>query len=120
MYWLDPRRLAGLAVLPLMVGHAALVVAGWYGAALLLRRAHQGAALYAGGAFAVAVLVVVVANIRRLTTAADYLGWRAGQGTGVFAVQLGWAFAVSMLALCGSAIYVAIELGRDNRRVRSR
>jgi len=38
----------------------------------------------------------------------------------LFNVQLGWAFAVSLLALFGSAIYIAIELGRDDRRVRSR
>ena len=36
------------------------------------------------------------------------------------AVKLGWAFVVSLFALFGSAIYVAIELGRDGRRVRAR
>ena len=50
----------------------------------------------------------------------DYVGWQASQGISLFAVQLGWAFVVSLLALFGSAIYVAIELGRDGRRVRSR
>ena len=55
-----------------------------------------------------------------LLTAADYLGWQDRQGVSLFAVQLGWAFVVSLLALFGSAIYVAIELGRDGRRVRSR
>ena len=38
----------------------------------------------------------------------------------LFAVQIGWAFAVSLLALFGSAIYVAIELARDSRRVQAR
>src|SRR6185503_1719117 len=36
MYWINPRRLAGVAVLPLMVGHAGIVIGGWYGAGLLL------------------------------------------------------------------------------------
>ena len=53
-------------------------------------------------------------------TATDYFGWQTGQGVSLFAVQLGWAFVVSLLALIGSAVYVAIELGRDGRRVRSR
>ena len=121
MYWLDPQKLDGVAVLPLMVGHAALVIGGWYGAALLLRHGYQGALLYAAGALGLILLVLVVAGIGRLGTAADYAGWQAGpRKTSVFSVQLGWAFVVSLLALFGSAIYVAIELGRDGRRVRSR
>ena len=120
MYWVNPRRLAGVVVLPLMVGHAALVITGWYGAGLLLRRGYQGALLYVASAIALVLLVLVVSGIHRLSTATDYLGWQAGQGTSLFAVQLGWAFVVSLLALFGSAIYVAIELGRDGRRVRSR
>jgi hypothetical protein len=120
MYWVNPRKLAGVAVLPLMVGHAGLVIGGWYGAGLLLRRGYQGALLYAASAIALVLLVLFVAGIHRLSTATDYLGWQANQGTSLFAVQLGWAFLVSLLALFGSAIYVAIELGRDGRRVRSR
>jgi len=120
MYWINPRRLAGVAVLPLMVGHAGLVIGGWYGAGMLLRRGYQGALLYAAAAIALVLLVLVVTGIERLSTATDYLGWQAGQGATLFAVQLGWAFVVSLLALFGSAIYIAIELGRDGRRVRSR
>lgn len=120
MYWVDPAKLSGVAVLPLMVLHAILVIGGWYGSALLLRRGQQRLALYVGAGVAVTLLVLIVASIRRLSTAADYLGWQTHQGTSLFKVQLGWAFVVSLLALIGSAIYIAIELGRDGRRVRSR
>lgn len=120
MYWVDPAKLSGLAVLPLMVMHATLVIGGWYGASVLLRRGQQRVVLYIGGGVAVALLIMVVAGITRLSTAADYLGWRTHRGTSLFKVQLGWSFMVSLLALIGSAIYVAIELGRDGRRVRSR
>jgi hypothetical protein len=120
MYWLDPAKLSGVAVIPLMVGHAGLVVGGWYVAALLIRKGLQGALYYVGGALALTLLVLLVAGINRLGTAADYPTWLAGKGTSVFAVQLGWAFVVSLLALFGTAVYVAIELGRDGRRVRSR
>jgi len=118
MYWFDPKKLSGVAVLPLMVGHAALVVGGWYVAAVLLRRGFQNAVLYAGGVIALTLLVMFVASSTRLFTAADYLGWQQKRGQSLFAVQLGWAFVVSLLALFGSAIYIAIELGRDGRRVR--
>lgn len=120
MYWINPNKLAGVAVLPLMVGHAALVIGGWYMAAVLIRKGFQNAALYSGGAIALTLLLVVVGGIRRLSVAADYLGWQTQKGTPMFSVQLGWAFVVSLLALFGSGVYVAIELGRDSRRVQSR
>lgn len=120
MYWVDPNRLAGVFVLPLMVGHAGLVIGGWYFASILLRRGYAGALLYVAGAIALVLLILLVAKLDRLSTATDYLGWQSGQGVSLFAVQLGWAFVVSLMALFGSAIYVAIELGRDGRRVRSR
>ena len=82
MYWVNPRKLAGVAVLPLMVGHATLVIGGWYGAGMLLRRGHQGALLYGSAAIALTLLVLVVAGIPRLSTATDYPGWRAGQEIG--------------------------------------
>jgi len=85
-----------------------------------LRTGLQGVLLYVGGAIALFLLVLVAVGINRLTTAADYLGYDAKKGVSLLSVQLGWAFVVSLLALFGSAIYVAIELGRDGRRVRSR
>jgi hypothetical protein len=120
MYWVDPSKLASVFVLPLMVGHAALVISGWYISAFLIRKALGGALLYAAGALALFLLVLLAVTINRLMTAADYPGYDAGTGVSLFAVKLGWAFVVSLFALFGSAIYVAIELGRDGRRVRAR
>ena len=120
LYWFDPRKLSGAAVLPLMVGHATLVIGGWYVASLLLRAGYQGALLYGAGAIALVLVILVAVSVDRLSTAADYPGWQAKKGVSLFAVQLGWAFAVSLLALFGSAIYIAIELSRDGRRVRAR
>jgi hypothetical protein len=120
MYWFDPQKLAGVAVVPLMVGHAGLVIGAWYVAAVLIRKNLQGALFYVGGGLALTLLVLVVAGLNRLGTAADYVGYKTHHGVSLFAVQLGWAFVVSLLALFGSAIYVAIELGRDGRRVRAR
>ena len=120
MYWFDPAKLSGAAVIPLMVGHAMLVIGGWYIASVLLRAGYQGALLYVAGAIALFLLILFVGGIDRLSTAADYLGWQMKQGRSLFQVKLGWAFLVSLLALFGSAVYISIELGRDGRRVRSR
>ena len=120
MYWVNPDKLGAVSILPCIVGHAALVIGGWYVASLLLRKGLQGALYYVGGGVALVLLIMIVVGINRLGTAADFLGWKRKAGVGVFSVQLGWAFMVSLLALFGSAIYIAIELGRDGRRVRSR
>ncbi len=120
MYWFDPKKLAGVAVLPLMVGHAGLVIGAWYVSGLLIRKGLNGALGYAAGAIALALIVLIVGGVNRLGTAADYFGYSSHQGASLFDVQLGWAYVVSLLALFGSAIYVAIELGRDGRRVRAR
>ncbi len=120
MYWVDPAKLAGVFVLPLMVGHAGLVVGAWYVSSILIRKGLQGALYYLGGALALTLLVAVVAGMGRLARATDFAGYPRGDGVSLFSVRLGWAFVVSMLALFGSAVYVAIELGRDGRRVRAR
>ena len=120
MYWVNPRRLAGVAVLPLMVGHAALVIGGWYVSSWLIRKGYQGALMYVAGAITLFLFVLIVLTIGRLVTAADYQGYGAHKGASLLNVRLGWAFVVSLLAMFGSAVYIAIELGRDGRRVRSR
>ncbi len=120
MYGVDPQRLAGVFVVPLMVGHAGLVVGAWYLAAVLIRRGYQGALIYVTGAIALVLMIVLVAKLDRLLTAADYVGWQKQKGVSLFQVRLGWAFVVSLLALFSSAVYVAIGLGRDGRRVRAR
>jgi hypothetical protein len=58
MYWVDPKVVSGVAVLPLMVGHAGLVIAGWYVAAVALRGGGRGAVLYGGGAVRLGLLGV--------------------------------------------------------------
>jgi hypothetical protein len=120
LYSVNPQKLAGVAVLPLMVGHAALVIGAWYGSSILIRKGLQGALLYVAGGIALVLVILVATCIHRLSSAADYQGFIEKKGVSLFAVKLGWAFAVSVLALFGSAIYVAIELGRDSRRVQMR
>lgn len=120
MYWVDPAKLSAVFVLPLMVGHAGLVIGGWYVSSYLIRKGLQGALIYLGGAIALFMFVLIVVAIGRLVTATDFVGYQLHRGVSLLKVRLGWAFVVSLLAMFGSAIYVAIELGRDGRRVRAR
>jgi hypothetical protein len=119
-YLLDPDKVPGLAILPLVIGHGALVIGGWYGVALLQRNDRRRYALYGLGGVALAFLVAAIVLSRRLGTAADYAGFHAGRGHDLLEVELGYALIVSLMATAGSAGYVAVELVRDGRRVRSR
>ncbi len=119
-YWVDPAHVPGLAVVPLFVGHAALVIGGWYGGALLIRRDHRDVALYVLGGLAFTLLVSTILLWHRLTTDATYAQLHRGEGAGFLDVELGWAVITSMMAITGSTIYVVLELLRDGRRVRSR
>lgn len=118
MYFFDPQHVSGLFVLPLMVGHAALVVGAYYGTSQLLRRKPLKPALYTGGGLFLMTLLLGILGRTRLVTAADYNGYAAHRGVTLFSVELGWAVLVALLALVASAAYVAIELLRDARRVR--
>jgi hypothetical protein len=118
MYFFDPSNVSGLLVIPLMVGHAALVVGAYYGAAQVLRKKPLRLVIYAGGGLLLVTMLLGILGRSRLVTAADYNGYGAHRGVALFSVELGWAVMVALLALFASAIYVVIELLRDGRRVR--
>jgi hypothetical protein len=120
MYWVPPHKVSAAAGLPLMVAHSALVIGSWYIGGMLLRRGMLRVLKYGLGVVAVLVLALVIIWRARLATAADYIGFVAGKGTSMFNVVLGWALVVSLLAMIVSAGYVAVELIRDSRRVKTR
>jgi hypothetical protein len=122
MYLVDPAKLSGLAVLPLIVGHAALVLGGWYLAAFLIRTDRKKPLLYSMAGAAVVTLVAIALCWTRLSHAATYAGWKLGGAArvGLFDVELGFAVTVALFTFLGSAVYVALALIRDRRRVRAR
>lgn len=120
LYLVDPDHVPGLAILPLVVGHAGIVVAAYYGGALLLRADRRREVVYTIGGLGVLALILVLALRGRLATSASYANYHAGRGRDLMEVELGWALLVSLLATAGSITYVLFELTRDARRVRSR
>jgi hypothetical protein len=120
LYLVDPAKLSGLAVLPLVVGHAGLVGAGWYLAAYLIRTDRKKPLLYTAAGTTLVTLIVIAISFGRLSHAATYPGWQLGAKVGLFDVELGYSVTVGMLGLAGSIAYVAVALVRDRRRVRAR
>ncbi len=119
-YLVDPAKIPGLAVLPLVIGHGLVVVGGWYLGAALVRTDRQRILLYALGATVAAAAIAVGVLFPRLIAATSYLGYRGGVHGQLMRVDLGWAILVSSVATATAGAYVFIELSRDSRRVRAR
>jgi hypothetical protein len=120
LYLVDPERVPGLALVPLVVGHALVVVGGWYLGGWLVRTDRQRVLLYTLLGVVVVFLIAMVIAVPRLSTATTYAGYIAGASGGLMGVELGWALLVSFAASASAAGYVFVELMRDSRRVRAR
>lgn len=120
LYLVDPDNVPGLAIVPLVVIHALVIVGGWYLGAWLIRTDRKRILLYAILGVSVVFLLGFVLALGRLTTATTYAGYLAGASGGLMSVELGWALLVSFAASASAAAYVFIELMRDSRRVRAR
>jgi hypothetical protein len=119
MYLLDPGRVPGLALLPLVLAHAGLVLVGWFGMAWVFRRAPQ-LSIHVTAGVGVTFLAAVIVGFPRLTRSATYAGYHLGAWVGWFEVELGYSLLVAALGGAGSIVYVVVELLRDGRRVRGR
>jgi hypothetical protein len=119
-YFVDPANVPALAVLPLIVAHAAIVIGAYYGGALLLRADKRKALVYTISGLGVLALIITLILRDRLGISTNYRGFQVGRGRELMEVELGWAVLVTLLAMAGSIAYVAFELTNDARRVRSR
>jgi hypothetical protein len=120
LYAVDPDDVPGLAIVPLVVGHALVIVGGWYLGAWLVRTDRLNILWYALGGSVAVFLVFFLLTFGRLSTATSYAGYLAGAHGGLMSVELGWALLVSVAASASAAGYVVIEMMRDSRRVRAR
>ena len=120
MYMVDPAHVPGIAILPLMVGHAVLVVGAYYAGTLLMRADKRKPLLYTIGGIGVFTLILVLVARGRLGVSTSYAGYHAGRGRAIMEVPLGWAVVIALLARAGSVLYVALELTGDARRVRTK
>jgi len=120
LYLIDPANVPGLAILPLVVVHAAIVIGAYYAGALLLRADRRKPVVYTIAALGLVALILLLIARHRLAMSTSYAGFHAGRGRELMEVQLGWAVLVTLFAMAASIAYVIFELTRDARRVRSR
>ena len=122
MYLVDPDRVPGLALIPFLVLHGGMVVAGWYTGARLVRSNKTRAAIYSAGGGAALVLLMVIPLWGRLGLYGTYEAFidQPTRALPIMEVKLGYVLVALILGAGAAALFVALELSRDSRRVRSR
>lgn len=120
MYLVDPDGVPGMALVPLLVLHGGMLLAAWYVGAHLLRSDRQKAVLYALGGGAGLLLIGVLVLWGRLMQYGTYEDYKRRITLDLMDVKLGYVLVALILGLGAAAAYVAYELFRDSRRVRTR
>tara|TARA_R110002096_G_scaffold44526_13_gene120589 strand:- start:194792 stop:195223 length:432 start_codon:yes stop_codon:yes gene_type:complete len=120
MYMIDPSDIPGFAILPLVVLHGAMIVAGWYlGARLIQAGRHKLIGYIALGAGLVS-LVAVALLWGRLGYYGSYTEFHEGRALPIMDVKLGYVLVALLFAILASIAFMAVELIRDSRRAVSR
>lgn len=120
MYLVDPDGVPGLAIVPLLVLHGGAVVAGWYLGARLIRTGRDKQARYGLLGAGLVVLLAAAIGWGRLGHYGSYGDFHGGRALDIFDVKLGYVLIGLALGIGSAASYVALELARDSRRVRTR
>jgi len=120
MYMVDPVDVPSLAVVPMLVLHGSAVVGGYYLGGRLLRADRQRALLYslAGGALSLVLMALLLRH--RLFSYGSYRDWHGDRALDLMDVKLGYVLAALIPGILAAAGFVALELFRDSRRVRTR
>ena len=120
LYMVNPDDVPGLAIVPILVAHGGAVVTGWYVGARLLRAGKGKAALYSLGGGALVALLATAIAWRRIGAYGTYEAYHGGLAHDLWDVKLGYVLVGLVVGTGAAAGYVALELSRDSRRVRTR
>jgi hypothetical protein len=120
MYLVDPSELSGLVVVPAVCAHGGVLLGGWYLGSKLVRAGKVALAGYlaAGGGLLVLLGTALLwGRLGRYGSYQDYLDERA---IPIMQHKLGYVLVVMVVGGLIAASFVAVELVRDSKRVRSR
>ena len=120
LYLVDPGDVPGLAIVPLLVLHGGTVVGGWYLGARLIRTGREKQARWGVLGAAAVVLIATLVGWGRIGHYGSYRDFHGGRSIALFDVKLGYVLVGLALGIGAAAGYVALELARDSRRVRTR
>lgn len=120
MYLVDPADVPGLAIVPLLVLHGGFAVGGWYLAGRLIRTGREKQAHYILLGATLVVLLATALGWGRIGHYGSYRDFHGGRAIAIFDVKLGYVLVGLALGIGAAAGYVALELARDSRRVRTR
>ncbi len=120
LYMVNPSDVPALALAPLLAAHAGVLLGGWFLGARLVMTDRSQIAGYAAAGGVVIVLILSAVLWKRVGASGSYEEFQAGSASGIFKVRLGYVLLCLALAAGAAAGFVALELSRDSRRVRSR
>ena len=120
MYVVDPEAVPALAIVPVVIGHAALVLLSWYVGGKLVRAGRRRGVVSSVAVGGGALVVGVGAFAGRLGEYGTFEDFARGTSAGLMDVKLGYVLVVMSLGVGAAAAHVALELVRDSRRVRAR
>ncbi len=119
MYFVNPDKIPGFALIPLVAGHCITVILGWFIGGKLIFAGKQNWVRNAVIALAVFLLLGGLLFWGRLTEYGTYTEFHEGRALDLMDVKLGYVLVALGLGTVASAVYLSAELLRDSRRVRS-
>lgn len=120
MYLVDPEDVPSLAVVPMLAIHGGALIGGYYAGGRLIRADRKNVLLYAlAGGWVMFTLTALLLR-ERLFSYGTYLDWQRNTALDLMDVKLGYVLIALILGIGAAAGFIALELFRDSRRVRTR
>lgn len=120
LYAFDPAAVPDLVLALAALVQSGAVLGGWWLGALLCRMQRRPLRLAPLAALVLLTAALIPLLAHRLGVYGSYDAHARGAAVGLMDVALGYALIPLLLGKGAAAVFVAVELARDSRRVRLR